>query len=135
MNITQHFTLEEFHSHDGKPYPTEWIADRLRPLCEMLEVIRERVGGPLVILSGYRSPEHNTAVGGARHSQHVAGRAADIQAPGVDPGRVHELVLELAAERPSRIIQLGGLGRYPTFTHVDVRHRFAGEGIARWSGR
>lgn len=138
MNVTPHFTVEEFACADGTPYPSEWIDERLCSLCETLEVIRERVGTPLVIVSGYRSLEYNRRVRGARHSQHVQGRAADIRSPTVSAARVHELVLELALERiatggASRIPFLGGLGKYPGFTHVDVRPR-GGLELARWSG-
>lgn len=47
-------------------------------LIKALEAIREVVGVPLVISSGYRCPEHNTAVNGG--PEHPAGQAADIVA-------------------------------------------------------
>jgi uncharacterized protein YcbK (DUF882 family) len=45
---------------------------------EVLERIRALSGAPLVVVSGYRCPAHNEAVGGAVHSQHLLGTAADI---------------------------------------------------------
>jgi uncharacterized protein YcbK (DUF882 family) len=47
-------------------------------LIDVLERIRALDGRPLRIVSGYRSPARNRAVGGAQRSQHLYGRAADI---------------------------------------------------------
>lgn len=47
-------------------------------LLAVLEGIRRRIGRPLPIVSGYRSPATNRAVGGASRSYHLSGRAADI---------------------------------------------------------
>lgn len=53
--------------------------EALIALCErVLEPIRELVGGPLSISSGYRSPEVNRLVGGVATSQHVLGEASDF---------------------------------------------------------
>ena len=63
--ITPHFAVAEFRCHDGTRYPSEFIDSRLHPLCAMLEVLRSELGDrPITILSGYRSPAHNVAVGG-----------------------------------------------------------------------
>lgn len=74
-DLSLHFSRYEFDSHDGvhaSPDPRLVIA---------LEKLRARSGGrPLRIVSGYRSPAHNRAVGGARKSQHLFNRAADIPA-------------------------------------------------------
>jgi zinc D-Ala-D-Ala carboxypeptidase len=51
----------------------------VRPrLAESLERLRATVGKPIPIVSGYRCPVHNHAVGGAPDSQHMYGSAADI---------------------------------------------------------
>lgn len=127
--ITPHFSLDEFACRDGSPYPREWINERLRPLCLALEALREACGGRAVtVLSGYRSPAYNAKIGGARLSQHVEGRAADVQVNGLAPSDVHRVALDLhLAGR----VRLGGLGLYPSFVHVDVR---PGVRLARWSG-
>lgn len=39
---------------------------------------RHRAGIPFIIVSGYRTPEHNTSVGGVSDSEHLKGNAADI---------------------------------------------------------
>lgn len=49
-------------------------------IANILDPLRRRWGRPIIINSGYRSPELNEAVGGAPHSQHMRGEAADITA-------------------------------------------------------
>lgn len=90
MQLTQHFTLEEFllsqtASRLGiRNIPTEATIANLQKLAETLELVREFFGGkPLVISSGYRSPALNKAVGGAVSSQHIRGQAVDFTIPGV----------------------------------------------------
>ena len=80
-------------------------------------------GKPIIVNSGYRSPEHNAAVGGVPNSQHVLGTAADIR-----PEDLNDLpeLQEICNEMNAR----GGVGFYNTFVHVDVR----GE-RARWDNR
>lgn len=133
--ITPHFSAEEFacKDKDRTPYPAAWVESRLRPLCELLEIIRTRLGHPMRIMSGYRTEAYNRRIGGARASQHVQGRAADIRVDGVAPAKVHAAVLALYRDGTLRAPRayIGGLGEYPTFTHVDVRY---GEKLARWSG-
>lgn len=127
VRITPHFTVAEFACHDDTPYPPAWIDSRLRPLCEALEVLRAEVG-PLRIVSGYRTPAYNRKKRGARKSQHVEGRAADVVSPLRSPEEVHAAALRLAQEGK---IKLGGLGAYPNFTHLDVRPTTR---LVRWSG-
>lgn len=88
-------------------------------LIAKLEQLREKLG-PITILSGYRSPDWNKKIGGAPKSQHMEGTAADIQVRGKTPKEVAAI-----AEK----IGFGGIGIYPTFTHVDAR-----AGKARWNG-
>lgn len=49
-------------------------------LVDVLQRMRTAMGMPLRIVSGYRCPVHNRAVGGSRKSQHLIGRAADVPA-------------------------------------------------------
>lgn len=91
-------------------------------LLEVLEDVRSHFGDlPVVVNSGYRCPTHNKNVGGAKKSQHLLGTAADIVVKGVRPSDVYRYLDPYHD---------GGLGRYGTFTHIDVR----GSGRARWSG-
>lgn len=83
----------------------------------------------ITITSGARCESHNRVVGGKSGSLHLLGKAADIQAEmQLEHGQwidVDPVIVQDVAEQFSP----GGLGRYKTFTHVDVR-----EGSARWDG-
>jgi len=106
-DLSPHFSKHEFRSRDGAEHPID------PKLIEMLERIRAHFNAPTTIVSGYRSPEHNRKVGGARISYHVQGMEADIQVRGVSPAEVYRFC---DAE-----FQKGGVGKYSTFTHIDCR--------------
>lgn len=75
-NITAHFTYLEM----GSP-PLVYLPNT-REVCRALEVIREHVEAPVIVTSGYRSPEHNRAIGGVPRSAHQTGSAADFRVTG-----------------------------------------------------
>lgn len=66
----------------------------LQALGPGLQRVRDRLGVPLLISSGYRSQALNAAIGGARNSQHMEGLAADFTAPSF--GRPIDIVRFLA---------------------------------------
>ena len=70
------FNYSEFDSPDEPGSGNNMDQDFL----EMLDEARSRAGVPFAITSGYRSEEHNAAVGGQRDSSHLKGCAADIVA-------------------------------------------------------
>jgi uncharacterized protein YcbK (DUF882 family) len=138
-DVSPHFSRHEFDLPDAKAqkrgldagavYPAEWIDSRLKPLCAALEVIRAEFGGkPVRVISGYRPLPYNRALGSKDDSQHVQGRAADFQIAGVCPGAIYRRVLEL--HQLGRI-EIGGIGVYDDFNHIDVR----GGAMATWDER
>lgn len=82
----------------------------------VLQKARNIIRTPIVILSVYRSPAYNRAVGGARGSFHRTSEAVDAQT--ADPRRNRDLQSALRRLR-SRGVWTGGLGIYPTFAHID----------------
>ena len=72
-NLSEHFSLAELTKTNVKikNVPNEAQVENLKRLCGWLEMLRERAGGPIIINSGYRSPEVNKAVGGVATSNHL----------------------------------------------------------------
>ena len=118
------FKVRELRCKDGSD--TVMVDEAL---TVVLQCIREHFGKPVTITSGYRTAAHNAAVGGAKSSQHLLGRAADIRVQGVS-------VEDVAAYTESLMPDWGGVGRYPAkagraagWVHVDTR-----ADKARWRG-
>ena len=94
----------------------EETAYRVNPrLLELLDQLRENVGGPLKLSCAYRCPAHNAAVSGVENSQHVLGNAADIIVP--DWLTIDEF-LWYTQQLP---IDGRGVYRNSGFVHCDVR--------------
>ena len=115
--LSTNFTVEEFACKDGSD--TVLVAPRL---VMVLQSIRSRFGAAVAINSGYRTPQYNVKEGGAAHSQHCYGTAADIVVKGQTPEAV-------AAFARTLMPDWGGVGVYKSFTHIDVR-----ETKAYWNG-
>ena len=110
------FKVREFRCRDGSD---TIMVDQALPV--LLQAIREHFGKPITITSGYRTAAHNKSVGGAKSSQHLLGRAADIQVAGVS-------VEDVASYAEALMPDWGGVGRYPVkagrtkgWVHVDTR--------------
>jgi len=73
-----HFSFSEFTCKCGGKYSDCERIHMLAAHINRLEVYRSKVGVPVAIVSGYRCPAHNKAVGGATNSQHMYGSATDI---------------------------------------------------------
>ncbi len=87
IQLSPHFSLNEFtDSATAKERgidntPTSNALTNLKSLAWVLEQVREVLGHPITITSGYRSAELNAAVGGQKFSVHQDGLAADILCP------------------------------------------------------
>lgn len=99
MRLSKNFTYEEFIRSstaermgiDNRPKTKEEekkVIENLRNLClEVLQPLRDYVGAPVHINSGYRCKALNLAVGGVKNSQHSRGEAADIRIASPKQGR------------------------------------------------
>lgn len=124
--LSRNFRLREFRSRDGTPLPAHLRGNLLR-LVRNLQVLRDHLGRPVIVTSGYRSPAYNQQVGGARQSRHMTAEAADIRVRGLSPAQLYCTIEQLIA---TGRMQQGGLGIYVGHVHYDVR------GFrARWAGR
>lgn len=94
MQLTPHFTLEELARTDVKTYKLSNIAfakeqmGKMYMLAGFAERVREIVGKPMTITSGYRCPDLNKAVGGAISSQHKLGEAIDFVCKGLTTNEI-----------------------------------------------
>ena len=86
MNLSKNYSLNEMCRSNtarvkGLPnVPNAEQVKNLQQLCEnVLQPLRDHLGKPVVINSGFRSQAVNMAVGGAKNSQHMKGEAADIK--------------------------------------------------------
>lgn len=121
--LTDNFSMDEFECKCGCVMP-EFVKKNVKELAENLQVIRD-IHGKIDLTNSYRCKEHNADVGGSVNSQHLKGKAADIISSDINPEDMATIVDDLMK---SENFELGGIGIYNTFTHVDIR------GVrARWS--
>ena len=155
--LSPHFTLKQFLCKEDTSdrYP-KYVIVKERLLLK-LEAILERVNmlgvdvDTLHVMSAYRTPYYNHAIGDVLYSQHQWGSAADIFIDPTESGRMEDLThdgkvdigdakylydeVERLTSEPDRRRFEGGLGFYPgtaahpPFVHVDVRGT-----RARWKG-
>ena len=116
-SLSKNFRVREFRCKDDTD-PIFVDSD----LVDILQKVRDHFGKAVTITSAFRTASHNKKVGGATYSQHCYGKAADIKISGVTPSVVADYVETLMPNT-------GGIGRYATFTHVDVR-----KVKSRWNG-
>ena len=111
MSLSANFKVKEFMCHDGCDIVLIDI-----DLVSKLQDLRDYLGKPVTITSGYRTESYNKQCGGAENSYHLKGQAVDIYCTGVKP-----IVIALWAEFNG----LSGIGLYldraQEFVHIDTR--------------
>ena len=102
MKLSKNFTLEEMvaTSHKGlQDIPTLAVIQNLQELCVfVLQPLRDAIGRPVYINSGYRSKRLNARVGGVPNSRHLQGRAADIHCDNLDYAKV---IFDILRQNPN----------------------------------
>lgn len=95
-------------------------------LIDALQLFRDKMGVSLHVNSGFRCNTHNGNIGSSSTSQHPKGTAADISIPeGFTADQMEQIAETIGA------FQHGGIGKYNSFVHLDVRK----DGPARWDYR
>jgi len=95
MQLSEHFSLGEFtKSSYPEVYniPSHVVIENMKRVCGWLEAIRQ-AQGPIVINSGYRSPQLNKRVGGVNTSNHLTGCAVDIRCSGIEQAIEYAAIL------------------------------------------
>lgn len=128
MSFSQFFSLAELtHSNTAvaegianQPGPAETA--NLSALCRaVLDPLRQAVGQPIKITSGYRGPKLNKRIGGAADSQHLRGQAADIQSSAMTVLELFKTVIRLGLPFDQLIYE----ARSATSKWVHVSHDVA----------
>lgn len=120
------FPLSEFHCHDGTKVPASMLAD-CNHLAWQLQALRDDLGKPVTVSSGYRTVAWNKLKKGKPASLHLTARAADLEVKGMTGKQIRARIEKLIAAGK---MEQGGLGTYentPSMAHYDVRGR-----KARW---
>lgn len=107
--LTKHFKVKEFACRNGSQ--VVFIDDYL---YSVLEILRNKLGKPVIITSGYRTPEWNAKCGGAKYSYHMRGMAADIRVNGISPKELANKLNEIVPDNCGIIV-------YNNWVHFDVR--------------
>ena len=104
--------------------PDEWETENLRQLARyVFQPLREGLGVPIYVSSGYRSLDLNTAIGGSSRSQHIQGRALDLDADvygGTTNGDIFRYILN-CIEFDQLIWEFGDEDN-PDWVHVSYVH-------------
>lgn len=102
--ISKYFSLEEMLESQTAVRknileqfdPSDAVVENLKKLTnKILDHIREKLGSPIVVSSGYRCKRLNKSIGGAIDSQHTEGKAADIKSVVLSPQSLFDFILEL----------------------------------------
>ena len=115
--LTKNFHRSEFDCKDGTVVPLKY-KNNLIKLATNLQVIRDDLGAPITISSGYRTEAHNTAIGGAKHSQHLTASAGDLHQTKESP---RDLYFRIKCLIRLGLVDEGGLFLYDWGVHYDIR--------------
>ncbi len=126
--MARFFTPKEFTASDtaNRHRINNMVPDELKPTMEhtlsKLDIIRERWGDIIVINSGYRSPELNVKIGGAKTSKHMSAEAADIRPRNKrDVRKLFNLIYKMGQEGAIEYDQLIDEYNY-SWVHVSFRY-------------
>lgn len=111
-------------AHESDRNTTAWWVDN--DLVAWCQLIRDKIGEQIVITSGYRSPEYNDTIPGAKkNSQHILGRAVDIACDPIKKAKILQVVGEINSDIENKRLDLKpirGIGpAYEDFVHLDIR--------------
>ncbi len=121
---SKYFNIDEFKCKHCNKIPENMPPEEL---IKTLENIREHFNKPVIINSGYRCPEHNAKVGGAKASRHIVGDAVDIRVKDVKTIDVYNYVINTFNDKPFGIAKKIIQDPFRGFVHIDTRGK-----KARW---
>lgn len=130
MNITKNFSLSELlHSNTAvklniSNIPNAEQLENLKTLAvKLLQPLRDYIGGPIKISSGFRSLEVNRAVGGVSNSQHTKGQAADVNPAFKSARWLLSMLLESGLDFDQAILYDDGRNNFLHLSYNERRNR------------
>ena len=117
MNVGKHFKVREFACKDGSQ--AVFIDTHL---VAILDILRNKIGKPVIITSGYRTPEWNAKCDGAKYSYHMRGMAADIRVNEMTPKQVASILNGIIPNECGIIV-------YSGWIHIDTRSNKYRKGV------
>jgi len=142
-----HIGLKHFRGKELTPYwsrirngarnsiPPESLWTNIIPAFVVLDAVRDIVQVPLSLLSTYRNPAYNAAIGGEPNSFHMRFMAIDFTSSELSARKLHRAVIDARGKiftiGNSKFVFKGGVGLYPSsnFVHIDCR-----DYAANWTG-
>lgn len=107
--LSPYFTPNEFECKCSR---SDCVQQRIsKDLIQKLTWLREYVGKPIKVTSGFRCEAHNAAINGAKNSQHKKGDAADIYVSSLTMGELKEKAMH----------KFFSIGLASNFIHLDIR--------------
>ena len=125
--VTPHFKRRELQCRCGCGF-----YDPEPEMLLLIEHVRDILGVPMYVHSACRCRRHNGAVGGSPNSKHMSGQALDFDCgQRLSPVAVYNILLSkyIRGELP----ELGGMGLYKSFVHIDCYHAEDGH-LRLWRG-
>lgn len=123
-HLSKHFTLDELTVTDHREFdnsPTQVEISNLQRLAQLLEQVKEAIGGkPVMINSAFRCKQVNDAVGSKDSSQHRHGCAADLRVPGMTPDEVVRAVIAAGLPFDQIIREFSDPVKGGGWTHISV---------------
>lgn len=123
MKLSRYFDYDELTSSDTAKrlkYNNDPSTDVLKSLthtAQQLDKVRELLGCPVIVTSGYRSLVVNRAIGSSDGSQHTKGEAVDFKTHHHTPRRIVELIKQSAIEYDQLILE------YDSWVHISFSNR------------
>lgn len=117
VKVGKHFRVKEFACND---FSQVVFIDEY--LVTILDILRNKLRKPVIITSGYRTPEWNAYCDGAKYSYHMRGMAADIR---IDGMTAKDIAKELDKIVPNEC----GIIVYKSWVHFDVRRKKYRKGV------
>ena len=114
MRVSENFTEHEWSCRCGCG---QMIIEK--ELVDVMQIIRDLIGLPVIVHCVNRCPEHNKAVGGVSNSTHLTGQAIDFHIKGIGTNKLHEHIMRFKEENIIR-----NVGLYDWGCHIDVREDY-----------